>query len=258
MPGQRDRETEDRGDRLPPDRPERVATQDYPAIRLRRLILVMTGAIFVVEFGIMLGLHSFLFNLADPLGALLDGGILIVVMYPVLYLAVYRPFRSEMAERRQAESERKRAEEEMERLLAEVRQANQRLTEAGMRRQELTQEAAKRAAELDATNASIADGLVTYDPQGNILHMNPAAVRMLGERQTQPHLPLSERVVLLKAETPQGKPIRVEDLPPLRALRGETVQGQVLVIHPPGKKDLWLSVSAAPICTPEGGCWGRC
>lgn len=73
------------------------------AIRVRRLILIMTAAIFVVEFGIMLGLHAFLFNLPDPLGALLDGGTLILVLFPVLYLAVYRPLRLEMAERQRTE-----------------------------------------------------------------------------------------------------------------------------------------------------------
>jgi len=39
----------------------------------------------------------------------------------------------------------------------------------------------------------------------------------------------------------------MEEQPVLRALRGETVRGQVVEIQPPGKKPTWISVSAAPI-----------
>jgi PAS domain S-box-containing protein len=371
VPGQRDGETR-REDRPPRDGPEHAEIQDYTTLRVWRLFVVTTLAIFLVEFAIMLGLHSFLFNLPDLLGAILDGGILILVLVPALYMAIYRPLRSEMAERLLAEAalraseanyraifdaandaifvhdaetgqildvsrrmtemygfsaeearhltveqlsagepnftqeeamkrlhraaqgqpqlfewlakdrsgrtfwvevnikqatiggqnrllaivrdidERKRIEEERERLLAELRIANRQAKQSEARQKELAQEADRRAAELDATLSAIADGMVTYDPEGRIIHMNPTAMRMMDGRQIRPDLSFMERIALLRIETPQGKPIPVEQLPPIRALRGETTQGQVVVLHPPGEKAHWVSVSAAPIRRPDG------
>ncbi|MHB0869419.1 MAG: sensor histidine kinase [Chloroflexota bacterium] len=149
-------------------------------------------------------------------------------------------------------AERRRAEEERERLLAEVQQANQQLAAAILRERELAQESEQRAVELDATIASVADGLMTFGAGGEILHVNPAAERMLGFSPEQEHLLLSEWLALLHLETPDGKPIPLEELPPQRALRGETTRGVVAVIHPPTGKTLWVSVSAAPICSADG------
>jgi len=87
----------------PPIRSGRTATEGFATLRVGRLLLTLVAVIFLVEFSIMLAIHSFLFGLPDPLGALLDGGILIIVLIPTLYVVVYRPFRSEMAERLQAE-----------------------------------------------------------------------------------------------------------------------------------------------------------
>ena len=131
--------------------------------------------------------------------------------------------------------ERKRAEEERERLLLEVR---------------------RRAAELDATISSIADGVLIYGCEGEIILMNPALEKMLGYLPAVRKLPLSELVTRLRVETPEGKPFPMEALPVRRALRGETVQNVVMVIHPTSEKAVWVSASGAPIRTADGNLLG--
>ena len=129
-------------------------------------------------------------------------------------------------------TERKQSEAERERLLSEVE---------------------RRAAQLAATINSIADGVVIYAPTGEILLMNSAAERMLGFSLGSPEArrPIEQRVAAVGTEI-DGKPFPVEKVPAWRALRGETVQGTVMITHPEPGRTYWISASAAPIITPEG------
>lgn len=122
-------------------------------------------------------------------------------------------------------SERKRAEAERAALLAALQRHD---------------------AQLRATFASVADGMVIYDTAGNITTMNEAAAALLGLTSQQAALPLAERSALLGVKTAAGKPVAPEETPAARALRGETVRGQVLVVHTPSRP-VWLSISAAPV-----------
>ncbi|MCL5025846.1 MAG: PAS domain S-box protein [Chloroflexi bacterium] len=119
-------------------------------------------------------------------------------------------------------------------------------------REQLLEELARYASELDFTLASIADGLLIYNATGEIIRMNAAAENTLGYSQADLEKPVLERLATLHAETPDGTPLQEDELPPLRALRGETVRGLVLVIHPPSGRKVWVSLSAAPIRTPNG------
>ncbi len=132
-------------------------------------------------------------------------------------------------------TERKEAQQEQEKLLEEVR---------------------RRAAELDATIASIPDGMIIYGPRGEIVRMNSAAERMLGYAEAELERPMAERLALLRMETADGKPLQVEDSPPWRAVRGETVRGAVVVLHPPKARPIWVSASAAPLYSGEGRLFG--
>ena len=123
-------------------------------------------------------------------------------------------------------TERKQAEAERERLLVEVQE---------------------RAAELDATIASVPDGLVIYDARGEIVRLNAAAKNQLGYWPAERVEPIAERLAALRVETPSGQPLPREATPPMRALRGETVTGMTLVLHRPRGRPLWVSASAAPI-----------
>ena len=146
-------------------------------------------------------------------------------------------------------SERKQAEKERERLLEQLRETNGRLVAANT-------ESQRRAAELDATIDSIADGVIIFGPAGEAVRMNGTAERMLGLRLEQLRLPQEERIRLLRMETPDGAPLPLEEAPAVRAARGETVRGYVMIIHSLDGRTLWVAASAAPIRAPDGGILG--
>lgn len=113
-------------------------------------------------------------------------------------------------------------------------------------------EAEGRAAQLDATIAAIAEGLLIYNSRGDIVRMNAAAEQIFHYSAEELKRPLSERLRALRLETPDGQPVPTEDAPPSRALRGEVVRGQVLVLHRPPARPTWISASGAPILQPDG------
>jgi PAS domain S-box-containing protein len=128
-------------------------------------------------------------------------------------------------------TEKRRAQEAREQLLAEVQ---------------------RRIAELEATFASMADGIVIYTADGAIEYANELAEQVLGFTREVRALPYRSRLEALRLETIDGRPFPVEDLPSYHALhQGETLRGRQIVIQRPQGK-YWLSVSAAPIRTPDG------
>ena len=126
---------------------------------------------------------------------------------------------------------RKRAEEKGERLLREVQQ---------------------RAAEMDATFASMPDGVMIFGPKGNMVRLNAATLRITGLRDSDLALALADRLAMLNLEKPNGEPFSLEDTPVHLALEGKTVLGEVMVSHPPDGRTHWISSSSAPIRGPEG------
>ena len=123
---------------------------------------------------------------------------------------------------------------------------------ARARAEELSDEAQRRAAELDAALTAIPDGLAIYDATGEIVRMNRTAENMMGSLGWERGRPFVERVAWLRIETAELKPFPLEELPMVRALRGETVRGVVWVIHAPPGQAIWASVSAAPIRAADG------
>ncbi len=109
-----------------------------------------------------------------------------------------------------------------------------------------------RAGELEATIASIVDAIVIYDPNGEIRRMNPAAQAMLGYSAESRGMPLGERVKLLGIETAEGEPFPPDQTPVAKALKGEAVNGVVMVLHPPDVPARWIAAGAAPILGPGG------
>lgn len=119
-------------------------------------------------------------------------------------------------------------------------------------RERIFKEVEEQAAELDATLTSVADGLIIYSPQGEIVRMNPAAQDILGYSAAERKRPMGERLPKLHIQKANGEPFREEETPPRRAIRGEPVHGVIMVIHPRPGQTVWLSASAAPIRTPDG------
>lgn len=120
-----------------------------------------------------------------------------------------------------------------------------------LRTRQLSVETARLLAELDATVNSIADGVIVYAVTGDILHTNQAAERLLGYTVKERAESVAERWLARHAKTPDGQPIPPEAIPTQRALQGEVVHGVIIMFPQAGKDDLWLTVSAAPIRTPD-------
>ncbi len=121
---------------------------------------------------------------------------------------------------------------------------------------ELSEEVQRRSAELRAAISSSADGMLIYNQAGEIVLVNPAAERLLDLSQEVWKLPLVPRMELLRMETPEGKPFPAEEMPVRKALQGETQPGVVVVMHPPHGKELWATITAAPIRAPSGNILG--
>jgi signal transduction histidine kinase len=125
----------------------------------------------------------------------------------------------------------------------------------GARHERLLDEVRRRAAELQAIVSAIADGLVVNGPRGEILHANATARRVLNYGDGDLGTTYVERMRLYRPHDAKGRPIPPDRHPVARALRGETVSGELLRLDfPPGEK--WIRVSAAPIRDAGGALLG--
>jgi signal transduction histidine kinase len=91
---------------------------------------------------------------------------------------------------------------------------------------------------------------------GEVIRVNPAAVRIFGLEAVERALPHPKRLSLTPMFHPDGTPVAPEERPTSRALRGETVHGEVQVLKRPGAPPAWLSMSAAPVRATDGSLFG--
>jgi PAS domain S-box-containing protein len=113
-------------------------------------------------------------------------------------------------------------------------------------RERLLDEVQARAAELEATVEAIAEGLVVNGPDGRILRMNRTAELTLGLGAEEMRKPYEEQIRLFQPQDAQGRPIPPDEFPVARALRGETLRGELISLRR-GERLLWLIVSSAAI-----------
>lgn len=149
-------------------------------------------------------------------------------------------------------TEQKAAEAERARLVAQLQDTNARLIEANVQARAAADEAEMRAAELDTTISSMADGVVICGPETQIVRMNRSAEEMLGLSAQERDLPLAERWKVLGVRIAEGEPIPPEEIPASKALRGETSRGVVIVTKARDGRKRWVSVSAAPLWSANG------
>jgi len=123
---------------------------------------------------------------------------------------------------------------------------------AEARVQQLLQRVEQWAAEMDATISSIADGVIIYGADAGITRINRAAEIIFGYTPEIEALPFPERLVHLRVESADGAVLTLEEQPPWRALHGETVHGMVLTFTRDDGQRRWISISAAPILSPDG------
>jgi PAS domain S-box-containing protein len=117
---------------------------------------------------------------------------------------------------------------------------------AELEKERLLDEVQRRAAELEATVSAIAEGLIVNRPDGQIVRMNRAAELTLGLTMEEMGKPYEERIRHYEPHDAQGMPIAPDQFPVARALRGETLRGELICLRRAGR-DLWLTVSSAAI-----------
>lgn len=101
---------------------------------------------------------------------------------------------------------------------------------------------------------TLPEGLLIVRPDGQITQYNQAALAILGTVAAEQSWP--ERVQAHGARTPDGRPFLADDLPLVRALRGETVKAVEMLVRRPDGVDVPLLVSAGPLRGPDGGVGG--
>jgi PAS domain S-box-containing protein len=105
--------------------------------------------------------------------------------------------------------------------------------------------------------ASMGEGVVVADERGHFVLFNPAAERILGMELAD--VAPSQWSRFFKLYLPDGvTPYPAEELPLARALRGEAVEHEELIIHrqsPPGAV-CWLRVTASPVLDEKGALRG--
>jgi PAS domain S-box-containing protein len=110
-----------------------------------------------------------------------------------------------------------------------------------------------RAAELDAALESLAEGVVFYDTSHQILRMNTMARKILGFSEEEVRLTANERVKLFQVRKKEGSSPAREELVGWRALQGEVVINDEMLLKPKGEEEFaTILTSAAPIKTPDG------
>lgn len=136
-------------------------------------------------------------------------------------------------------------------LGAFVRSEQCRLEEAAARGsiERLSEEAQKRAAELESLFSSIPDGLSLYDADGNITYMNDAGKRLLDIPEGAS---VRRYLAQLGRYSLDGEPLPKERLSVYRALRGEVVEDARAKLVLPSGRALVVSASASPVFDARG------
>jgi PAS domain S-box-containing protein len=140
-------------------------------------------------------------------------------------------------------SERKQAEE---RLAGQAEELSRQAEELLRSRHALEAQTLMLQSVLD----SMAEGLVAADENGKFVIWNPAAEKILGQGPTDLSSPKwSEHYSLYLADT--VTPFPPDQLPLVRAIRGETSTAEMFV-RKPGLAAVWIEASGGPLKNKEG------
>ncbi len=123
--------------------------------------------------------------------------------------------------------------------------------------EELAWDAAKRASELETVIASIADGVMVTDAEGRIILENDAARSLTGRARSAAAPGLAAQGEARYLRDADGTPLPPHELPLGRAVRGETVTDQVLLVQRADTgENRFLIYSSAPVQAVGGAITG--
>jgi len=146
---------------------------------------------------------------------------------------------TDITARKEAEIELQKAYEELERRVEE-------------RTRDLARsqsEAERRTAEVESFIASMADGVILFDAQGDVTFINDVGMDILGVPLGGSFDRWFERFPLNDLD---GNPVSAEERAISRALNGETVTDMRGTLILPWNKSVTLSMSASPVLNGEG------
>ena len=129
---------------------------------------------------------------------------------------------------------------------------NQKLDQDITARKRAEEELSKQTAVLKSVLASIGEGVVVADMAGKFVIWNPAAERIVGLVPAGvPQEQWSEDYSVFLPD--QVTPYPADQIPLAKAIRGESVDGDVQFLRRPGiPKGIWLSVSGRPLRDKSG------
>jgi PAS domain S-box-containing protein len=108
-----------------------------------------------------------------------------------------------------------------------------------------------RAEELEAIINQMADGVAIFDGEGRVLRMNPAGERLMGRSVVRGEEP-GEYPRLYGLYSLEGDLLTQEKLTFTRALHGETVIGEQIMVRRARDNEVILSVSGSPLTGSDG------
>jgi two-component system, LuxR family, sensor kinase FixL len=112
-------------------------------------------------------------------------------------------------------------------------------------RKQIEEDRKRRADELDAIINSMTEAVIIYNADGELMRLNPAAIDAYGyDPIGEDRLEVAQR---LSVQCPDGCPIDPADLPSSRALTGEVVRSQRLLLTNARGEQLVILVSGSPI-----------
>jgi PAS domain S-box-containing protein len=108
---------------------------------------------------------------------------------------------------------------------------------------------AQRANEFEVLFDSLVDGVIVMDLEGRIVRANAAYRKLCADLRVL-NLTLRERMAYFDIHTGQGASIPLEEMPNMRILRGEVLQGPTavdLLVHSPTQGVRYHNTNGAPI-----------
>ncbi|WP_176728864.1 sensor histidine kinase [Thermogemmatispora onikobensis] len=111
--------------------------------------------------------------------------------------------------------------------------------------------ATERANTLNAVFHAMTEGISVLDMEGRLLMANATAREFVGGR-LEGTATLKELLRRHPAYTLQGQPLRSEDFPLARALRGEQVRGERFITRRADGRERILEINVAPLLAPTG------
>ncbi|MFL5735461.1 MAG: PAS domain-containing protein, partial [Chloroflexia bacterium] len=116
-------------------------------------------------------------------------------------------------------------------------------------------EARIKAEELEAVISQMVDGVVIFDRAGEVARINPEGMRLMGRGVAEGSGPERHSEIYGLCDL-DGEPYDVEHLPSTRALGGQTVVNEQVLVKRPNGEEMIVSANVSPLLDAHGNIYG--